>query len=326
MAFTVTHLVFDGVADGPLGVALELVHAARRLAKAEQVPRQRVVSVDGAAVRSSAGREVTVDGAFSLRGLGRGDVVVIAGLGLATPAQLDAALVRPDVVRGIELIARAEAKGVLVAASCSATFLLGAAGVLDGREATTTWWLGATFAARFPRVTVRADQMVVESRGVFTAGAALAHADLLLAILSRRVSPSLAHLVAKYLVLDERPSQARYMVMQHLRSADPVVSALEGFITRNLRRQVSLAEMARATATSPRTLARKLSGALGTTPQHFAQRLRIAQAVHQLETTQRPVDEVAARVGYADAAAFRRVFRRETGESPRVLRARVRHA
>jgi len=198
--------------------------------------------------------------------------------------------------------------------------------VLDGREATTTWWLGADFAARFPRVTVRTDQMVVESRGVFTAGAALAHADLLLAILSRRVSPSLAHLVAKYLVLDERPSQARYMVMHHLRSADPAVRALEAFITTNLRRQVSLGEMARATATSPRTLARRLARSLGTTPQHFAQRLRVAQAVHLLETTQRPVDDVAARVGYADAAAFRRVFRRETGESPRALRARVRHA
>jgi len=135
------------------------------------------------------------------------------------------------------------------------------------------------------------------------------------------VSPSLAHLVARYLVLDERPSQARYMVMEHVRSADPVVRTLEWFITSNIQRQLTLEEMARATATSPRTLARKVERALGTTPLRFAQRLRVAQAVHQLESTRRSVDEVAARVGYADAAAFRRGFRRETGEAPRARRA-----
>jgi transcriptional regulator GlxA family with amidase domain len=84
--------------------------------------------------------------------------------------------------------------------------------------------------------------------------------------------------------------------------------------------------MARATATSTRTLARRLEKALGTTPQRFAQRLRIARAVQLLETTQESVDEIAARVGYADPAAFRRIFRRESGESPRERRARSRHA
>jgi transcriptional regulator GlxA family with amidase domain len=69
-------------------------------------------------------------------------------------------------------------------------------------------------------------------------------------------------------------------------------------------------------------LARKVAKGLGLTPQRFAHRLRVAQAVHLLETTQHPVDEVAARVGYADPAAFRRIFRRETGESPRARRTR----
>ena len=98
---------------------------------------------------------------------------------------------------------------------------------------------------------------------------------------------------------------------------------LERFVTANLDRQLTLDEMARATATSPRTLARRVAKALGTTPQRFAQRLRIAHAVHLLETTRRSVDDVAARVGYADPAAFRRVFRRETGETPRARRARA---
>jgi len=101
-------------------------------------------------------------------------------------------------------------------------------------------------------------------------------------------------------------------------------AALERFIGANLQRQLSVDQMAHATATSPRTLARKLEHSLGTTPLHFAQRLRIAQAAHLLETTRRTVDDIAAAVGYADAAAFRRVFRRETGDSPRARRSQRR--
>jgi transcriptional regulator GlxA family with amidase domain len=207
-----------------------------------------------------------------------------------------------------------------VAASCSATIVRGAAGVLDGRQATTTWWLVSEFAARFPRVTLRPDRMVVASDNVLTAGSAFAHADLMLAILAHTLSPSLAHLVARYLVLDERVSQARYMVIDHLRSADPVIVALEAFVAKNVERQLTIEELARATRTSPRTLARRVEKALGTTPQRFVQRMRVARAVHLLETTAQSVDEIAARVGYADPAAFRRIFRRYAAETPRMAR------
>jgi len=283
--------------------------------------RQRVVSVDGKPVRTAAGRMLAVDGVASLRGLGAGDALVLPGLGAATPAELGALLRRSDIVRGISVLRRAAHRGIVTAASCSATFVLAASGALDGGQATTTWWLGATFARLFPKVTLCTDRMVVASGPVVTAGAALAHADLMLALVSRTVSPSLAHTVARYLVLDERPSQARYMVLDHqLQSADPTLRTLEAFIVSKLARQVSVREMARATATSPRTLARRVAQALGTTPLRFAQRVRVARAVHLLDTTSLSVDEVAARVGYADAAAFRRVFRRETGDAPAARR------
>lgn len=209
---------------------------------------------------------------------------------------------------------------MLVGASCAATFVLAASGALDGGQATTTWWLASTFAQRFPRVRVRADRMVVESNGAFTAGSAFAHADLMLAMVSRTLGPSLAHLIARYLVLNERASQARYMVMDHLRSSDPVIVKLERFVLSNMARQLTVAQMARATATSPRTLARRVARALGTSPVHFVHRLRMAHAVHLLETSHRSIDEVAACVGYADSAAFRRIFRRETGEAPSARR------
>lgn len=325
MTLRVMLLVFDGVADGLVGVSLDVLGAASRLLRADvvsapagaSVAPARILSVDGAPVHTAARRTLAVDGALSLRGLRRGDVLLIPGLGMSTARAVDKGLARQDIRRALGLLPMAAARGVLLAASCSSTFVLAAAGVLDGQEATTSWWLGETFCQRFPRVRLSHDRMVVRSGSVLTAGSAFAHIDLMLAIVAHRLSPSLAHMIAKYLVLDERVSQSRYVVMEHLRSADPTIRELERFITKNLARRLSLAQMARATGTSPRTLARKLEQALGTTPLRFAQRLRMAHAVHLLETTRRSVDAVAAAVGYADAAAFRRVFRREMGESPR---------
>ncbi|MBN8466213.1 helix-turn-helix domain-containing protein [Corallococcus exiguus] len=325
------HVVLDGVAEGPLGVGLDVINTAMRLLESGLVPsaprganplRQRVVSLDGRPVRSGTGRSVCVDGALSLRSVKAGDVLLVPGLSAASERAVEQLLSRADTARGMELLARAAGKGAMVAASCSATFVLAAAGLLAGRDATTTWWLVPAFVRRFPQVTVRADRMVIESDGVLTAGSAFAHADLMLAIVARVASPSLAHLVARYLVLDERVSQARYMVVEHLRVSDPALRLVERFITANLGRQLTLEELARAAATSPRTLARRVQAGLGMTPLEFVQRVRVAHASHLLETTRDSVDDVAARVGYADAAAFRRVYRRYAGESPRGRRPR----
>lgn len=109
MPVTFTHLVFDGVADGPVGVALDIVGAAARLAGSGHTrlpqqcvpPRQRIVSVDGQPVRTAAGRSLPVDGAFSLRNLRAGDALLLPGLGTATPSEIGQALARPDIAHGV---------------------------------------------------------------------------------------------------------------------------------------------------------------------------------------------------------------------------------
>ena len=326
----ITHLVLDGVAESSLGIALDIVSSAARLAEAglAKVPRrlsglrQRVVSLDGRPVRSGSGRTIAVEGKLSLRGIGAADVVVMPGVFGATERSVDRLLARAGIERAADLLARGAEKGALLAASCSATFVLGASGVLDGLRATTTWWLAPSFSRRFPAVELDADRMVVEASHVLTAGSAFAHADLMLALVARVASPSLAQLAARYLVLDHRPSQARYMVLEHLRVSDPAVQAAERFANANVDRQISLEELARAAAVSPRTLARRIHAMLGMTPNELVQRVRVAHAANLLETTRVSVEEIAGRVGYADAAAFRRVFRRYAGESPRGRRSR----
>lgn len=319
------HLVLEGVAESSLGVGLDVVGtaarlAARGLAAAPCAPttlQQTVVSLDGLPVRSGTERLIDVAGAFDPADLGPGDVVVLPGVFGATERSIDLLLGQEALRRGVGLLAEAWRRGVTVAASCAATFILADSGVLDGRRATTTWWLAPAFARRFPSVTLTADRMVVEAERALTAGSAFAHADLMLALLARLGGPSLAQLAARYLVLDERPSQARYMVVEHMRVSDPAVQAAERFVVAHVGRQLSIDELAQAAAVSPRTLARRVRAALGVTPHELVQRIRVAHAAHLLETTRASVDEVAERVGYADAAAFRRVFRRLTGESPR---------
>lgn len=321
----ITHLLLDGVAESSLGVGVDIVGSATRLTsnglvdvpRAARMLRQRVVSLDGQPVRSGAGRSIAVDGALSLRGMGVSDVLVVPGWFSATETSIERLLSREETRRGAAALERASAKGVMLAASCSATFLLAATGALDGQRATTTWWLAAAFARRFPAVSLTADRMVVEAPRVLTAGSAFAHADLMLAVIARIAGPSLAQWVARYLVLDNRPSQSRYMVMEHLRVSDPALQKVERFIIDNLDRQITLKELAGVAAVSPRTLARRMHAGLGMTPNEWVQRMRVSHATHLLETSHVPVDEVAARVGYADPAAFRRVFRRFAGESPR---------
>jgi transcriptional regulator GlxA family with amidase domain len=320
----IVHLVVDGVMEGALGLGLDVIDTAARLARAGRAGRglgartltQRVVSPDGRPVRSVQGRAIAVEGAFDLRTLKRNDVLVLPGIFATRDEAIERLLARAEVRRVVAALPRAAGRGAVVAASCSATFLVAAAGLLERRTATTTWWLLPSFARRHPAVTLRADRMVVDGGGVLTAGSAFAHADLMLAVVARVAGPALADLVARYLVLDARPSQSQYMVLAHLQSLDPLLGALEAFITANLTRQVTLADLGRAVGVSPRTLARRVEVGLGLTPQRFVQRLRVAHAAHLLETTRLSIDEIAARVGYADPAAFRRAFHRHVGTAP----------
>lgn len=327
----ITHLALDGVAESSLAIGVDIVETAARLSAAGLVGlprqtsalRQRVVSLDGCPVRSGSGRMIAVDGALRPRAVGASDVLVLPGAFAATERSVERLLARPEIARASSILARSAARGALLAASCSATFVLAATGALDGQRATTTWWLAPEFARRFPAISLAADRMVVEGDRVLTAGSAFAHADLMLAVVARIAGPSLAQLAARYLVLDDRPSQSRYMIMEHLRVSDPAVRAAEQFASENVERQISLEELARAAVVSPRTLARRVQAGLGMTPHEMVQRIRVTHAAHLLETTQVSVEEVAGRVGYADAAAFRRVFQKYAGESPRGRRARA---
>lgn len=301
-------LALEGVFDLGLAAVLDALQTANELAEAGglDVPRfdVRVVGVRRH-VRSAQGFAVPV----VPPGRRRPDVLVVPAIGVKMPGPLVQALARRDVADGAAVIAATGASGARLCAACIGTFVLAESGALDGHAATTTWWLAPLFRQRYPAVSLEASRMVVMSGQVVTAGAALSHMDLALWLI-RSASPELAALTARYLVVDARPSQSAYALADHLAHTDPVVERFERWARAHLADRFSLDAAARASGTSTRTLARRLSEVLGRSPLTYVQDLRVERAVHLLRTTTSPVDAVAAQVGYADGVTLRTLLRR----------------
>lgn len=249
------------------------------------------------------------------------ELVLVPALAAKSADELEAALARRDADDARDLLAQWHAAGARIGAACTGTFVLASSGLLDGRAATTSWWLATRFRERFPRVRLDDTRMVVDAGGLMTAGAALAHLDLALAVVRRR-SPVLARTTARYLTFDRRLSQSAYAIPDHVAHGDPVVERFETWARRHLG-DFSLDGAARAVGASARTLERRVHRALGRSPLKYVQDLRVEDARHQLETTDRSIDEIATRVGYADGATLRTLLRTRTGRSVRELRGRA---
>jgi transcriptional regulator GlxA family with amidase domain len=312
-------LVLDGVFDTGLATVLDAFAIANDLAAMSGGGSRFDVTLIGTRrrVRTALGLSVPVERISARKAP---DCVIVPAIGCKMPAPLERALTRPDVRDGLVALRTWADDGASLAAACVGTFVLAEAGLLDGEEATTTWWLAPLFRQRYPNVKLDESRMVVRSGTTVTAGAALSHIDLALALI-RQTSPELASLVANYLVIDARPSQSAYAISDHLIHADPLVERFERWARGRLDRGFSLEEAAGALATSKRTLARRLKDTLGKTPLSYFQDLRVERAVHLLKTSDHNIERIAAMVGYADGVTLRTLLRRRLGRGVRELRA-----
>ncbi|MBX3275344.1 MAG: helix-turn-helix domain-containing protein [Sandaracinaceae bacterium] len=310
-------VVLDGFLASGFSVTLDVLATANVLAEAlgEPAPfRWRTASLGGGPVRSSAGVLLEVDG--DVEGAD-GDVWMVFGQGMASPERVLSDVARPDSRALSARLPAVQGRGATVAASCSSTFLLAEAGLLDGVTATTCWWLAPIFRARYPQVDLRMEAIVCAHERVATAGAAMAQLDLALAVVRRRAGHAIAHACARYLVIDDaRSSQAPYLVLEHLSRHDEVVARAERWMSERLARPIELRDAARAAGVSERTLARRFVATTGLAPARFLRRLRIETAARLLATTDLSIARVAEEVGYDDERAFRRAFAREVRRSP----------
>jgi transcriptional regulator GlxA family with amidase domain len=251
------------------------------------------------------------------------DWVIVPALIASTPQLLVPALERADVRKAKAQLLKWHAQGVHLAASCIGSFILAETGLLDHQEATTTWWLAPLFRQRYPNVLLDESRMLVPSDVGVTAGAAMGHLDLALWLI-RKASPELAAVVSRYLLADLRSSQAAYIIPNHLAQADPLILRFEQWARKNLKTGFSLQEVAKALATSARTLQRRCEAVLGKSPLAYFQDLRVERARSLLHGSSLDVDAIAAEVGYVDGATLRTLLRQRLGRGVRELRADLR--
>jgi transcriptional regulator GlxA family with amidase domain len=307
-AMRVFVLALDGVFDTGLATVLDAFQTANELAEMSSLSSSRFeVTIVGLrrAVRTSQGLSVPVQPV----GRRQPDCVVVPAIGYKMPEPLQRALLKPEIQEAGDVLRQWSKHGATMTAACVGTFVMAESGLLDHQHATTTWWLAPMFRKRFPNVLLDESNMIVKSGRFVTAGAALSHMDLALWLV-RGVSPQLASLTAKYLIVDSRPSQSAYALTDHLVHSDPIVQRFEGWARARLKFGFSLDDAAKAVGSSKRTLARRMQSVLGKSPLSYFQSLRVERAVHLLKTGSANVDEVAEKVGYAEGATLRALLRR----------------
>lgn len=220
---------------------------------------------------------------------------------------------------------RHHARGALIAGCGSGVFLLGEAGLLDGRRCTTSWWHHEELKQRYPRIDAAWGARLIEDRRVVTAAGPLSWIDVALHVVRALCGVEAARIAADFTLGETAPAKdaprgaSRYNASASGAGADAFVAEAER-IVRQSEAAMSAQELARALSTSERTLHRKLKQASGESPKTFIDRIRVETARMLLETSVKPVKELAASAGFADEASFRRAFRRYAGMAPSAYR------
>ncbi|WP_326943601.1 helix-turn-helix domain-containing protein [Amycolatopsis sp. NBC_01307] len=259
-------------------------------------------------VPTSAGYTMSVP--LGLSALASADTVIIPGW-----APVEAPL--PARVR--RALLRAHARGARLVTICSGVFALARTGLLDGRSATTHWQRAAQLQREFPDVRVEADALYVDHGDVATSAGAGAGIDLCLHLVRQDHGAAHAALVARHMVMPPHRDggQAQYA------PPAPPADALDGLLDwagARLGTSLSVGDLAAHLSVSPRTLARRFAGQLGTSPGAWLLSRRVAEARILLEETDLPVEAVAARVGLTSAVNLRRRFRTLVGTTPGAYR------
>ena len=312
-------LALEGLFDTGINLMLDAFAVANSFAIRQLGAAPIDVTVVGVRkrVRSGRGWAIPVE---AIKADLKLDWVIVPALRASTPELLIPALSRPDVRDATAQLIRWHEAGAKIAASCIGTFLVAETGLLDHRQATTTWWLAPLLRQRHPNILVDESRMLVPSDIGVTAGAAMGHLDLALWLI-RKGSPELAALVSRYLLADIRSLQAPYIIPNHLAQADPLIERFERWARDHLKAGFSLQDAASALTTSPRTLQRRCQAVLGKSPLDYFQDLRVERARSLVQGSALDVEAIAAEVGYADGATLRTLLRERLGRGVRDLRA-----
>jgi transcriptional regulator GlxA family with amidase domain len=270
-------------------------------------------SLDGAPVATTTGFEIGVGS--GLGALRRADTVVVPGY---------VAVFDPLPEPAAAALRAAARRGARVMSVCTGAFALAHAGLLDGRRATTHWGWAAELAARFPAVAVEPEVLFVDEGDVLTSAGLSAGIDLSLHVIRRDHGAACADRVARHMVAapHREGGQAQFFAPESVRRADEADSGAR----ERLAEPLTVEAMARHANVSPRTFARRFRAETGTTPLQWLLARRVHAARRLLEESDLPVEEIAPRAGFGDAASLRAHFRRATATTPTAYRRTFREA
>lgn len=207
---------------------------------------------------------------------------------------------------------------------CTGTFGLAQSGLLDEKASTTVWWMKNLFQTYFPKINLTLDELVVESDNLITGGATTSYFNVCMRLLEKLTDPIFANQMSKVLLLDKRRLSQQpfidtsFIINKH----DDLVERIQTWMVQHYNESHSLDEIAKSHNVSKRTLIRKFKASCGETPLNYLQKIRVERAKHYLESTDLPVERIVERVGYEDAASFRKLFVAQTQLTPKDYRKR----
>jgi len=312
MNHKVVALAYDRLCTFEFGCAVELFALPR-----PELPVKwyefAVCAAERAPLRAAGGIELRVR--HSLRLLDSADTIVIPGWRDPdeTPPPALCAKLRAALARGARLCS-----------ICSGVFVLAAAGVLDGRRATTHWRYAAELAARYPRILVEPNALYVDEGQVLTSAGSAAGLDMLLHLVRRDFGAKIANQVAQRLVLapHREGDQAQFVPRPLAADGRGRLARLLDFVRAHPALPHTLTSLAARAAMSTRTLQREFAASTGLAPHRWLVAERIERAKELLETTRLSAESIAARVGLGSAESLRHHFRRRVGTTPQRYRQR----
>jgi transcriptional regulator GlxA family with amidase domain len=306
----VSVLTLDGVAAFELGVVCEVFGTDRR---ADGFPYYdfTLCSVDGGPVKTASGFQIVPHA--GLAPVDEADLVVVPAhpIGTQAPAPV------------YEALRRAVARGAYVLSVCSGAFLLGEAGLLDGRRCTTHWRYADELARRYPTAEVLPNALYVEDGPLFTSAGTAAGIDLCLHLVRKVHGSAVATALARRMVVPPQRDggQAQYVEVPVPVAPDaPTLEPLLAWLVQHLDEPVTVELLAQRAHMAPRTFARRFRAETGATPHDWLTGQRVLLARRLLEETDLSVESVATRAGFGDAAMLRHHFTRRLGATPQSYR------
>jgi transcriptional regulator GlxA family with amidase domain len=313
-------LVYPGVQSLDFAGPLEVFAGAQRLIEAtgrrERGYEVKLLSVDGRPLQTSSGLTV-VPHASLASALPAIDTLIVAGGNGSSQAASDRAL--------LDWISQAAATARRTASVCTGAFLLAAAGLLDGRRATTHWASAAELAARYPAVDVDPEPIFLRDGPIWTSAGVTAGMDLALALVEEDLDRGAALQIARHLVLFLRRPGNQSQFSATLSTQEPLREPLrevQRYVIEHPATDLSVQALAARACMSPRHFARAFRAEAGVTPARYVEQVRLEAARRRLEDTTEPIAAVAVACGFGTAETMRRVFLRALDVGPAEYRRR----